>query len=78
VHTILIKTTTETLLQIVHRVIATFLIKQAGLKRTAAHTGAITLMLNAERAARPTALHGAAGSRNTTKPTNAVNMRDRR
>jgi hypothetical protein len=56
VHTILIKTTTETLLQIVHRVIATFLIKQAGLKRTAAHTGAITLMLNAERAARPTAL----------------------
>jgi putative transposase len=31
-------------LQIVHRVIATFLIKQAGLKRTEAHTGAVTLM----------------------------------
>ena len=31
-------------LQIVHRVFATFLIKQAGLKRTDAHTGAVTLI----------------------------------
>ena len=31
-------------LQVVHRVIATFLIKQAGLKRTEAHTGAVTLI----------------------------------
>ena len=31
-------------LQIVHRVIATFLIKQAGLKRCEAHTGAVTLI----------------------------------
>ena len=30
-------------LQVVHRVIATFLIKQAGLKHTEAHTGAVTL-----------------------------------
>jgi hypothetical protein len=30
--------------QIVHRVIATFLIQQAGLKRTQAHTGAVTLI----------------------------------
>jgi ribosomal protein S27E len=32
------------LLQIVHRVIATFLIKQAGVKRSEAHTGALTLI----------------------------------
>jgi ribosomal protein S27E len=31
-------------LQIVHRVIATFLIQQAGLQRTEAHTGAVTLI----------------------------------
>src|ERR671914_2286809 len=31
-------------LQIIHRVIATFLIKQAGLKRTEADTGAVTLI----------------------------------
>ena len=31
-------------LQIVHRVVATFLIKQAGLKRCEAHTGAVTLI----------------------------------
>jgi len=31
-------------LQIVHRVIATFLIQQAGLKRTQADTGAVTLI----------------------------------
>jgi hypothetical protein len=31
-------------LRIVHRVIATFLIRQAGLKRTEAHTGAVTLI----------------------------------
>jgi hypothetical protein len=31
-------------LQIVHRVIATFLIQQAGLQCTEAHTGAVTLM----------------------------------
>ena len=31
-------------LQIIHRVIATFLIKQAGLKRRAADTGAVTLI----------------------------------
>jgi hypothetical protein len=31
-------------LQIVHRVIATFLVKQAGLKRRAADTGAVTLI----------------------------------
>src|SRR5436190_3453170 len=32
------------LLQIIHRVIATFLIKQSGLKRGQAHTGAVTLI----------------------------------
>ncbi len=32
------------LLRIVHRVIATFLIQQAGLQRTEAHTGAVTLI----------------------------------
>jgi hypothetical protein len=32
------------LLQIIHRVIATFLLKQAGLKRGQAHTGAVTLI----------------------------------
>jgi hypothetical protein len=32
------------LLQVIHRVIAGFLIKQAGLKRTAANTGAVTLI----------------------------------
>ncbi len=32
------------LLQVIHRVIATFLIKQAGLKRSQAHTGAVTLI----------------------------------
>jgi len=31
-------------LQIIHRVIASFLIKQAGLKRSAADTGAVTLI----------------------------------
>ena len=31
-------------LQIVHRVIATFLIKQSGLNRSAADTGAVTLI----------------------------------
>ncbi len=31
-------------LQIIHRVIARFLIKQAGLKRSAADTGAVTLI----------------------------------
>jgi hypothetical protein len=31
-------------LRIVHRIIATFLIQQAGLKRTEAHTGAVTLI----------------------------------
>ena len=31
-------------LQIIHRVIATHLIKQAGVKRSAAATGAITLI----------------------------------
>ena len=32
------------LLQVIHRIIASFLIKQAGLKRTAANTGAVTLI----------------------------------
>jgi hypothetical protein len=32
------------LLQVIHRVIATFLIKQAGLKRREANTGAVTLI----------------------------------
>ena len=32
------------LLQVIHRIIASFLIKQAGLKRTATNTGAITLI----------------------------------
>ena len=32
------------LLQIIHRVIATFLIKQSGLKRSPAHSGAVTLI----------------------------------
>jgi hypothetical protein len=32
------------LLQVIHRVIAVFLTKQAGLKRTAATTGAVTLI----------------------------------
>jgi hypothetical protein len=32
------------IVQVVHRVIATFLIKQAGLKHTEAHTGAVTLI----------------------------------
>jgi hypothetical protein len=32
------------LLQIIHRVIATFLIKQSGLRRAQAHTGAVTLI----------------------------------
>ncbi|MBA2590763.1 MAG: hypothetical protein M3495_21010 [Pseudomonadota bacterium] len=31
-------------LQIVHRIIATFLIQQTGLQRTEAHTGAVTLI----------------------------------
>jgi hypothetical protein len=31
-------------IQVIHRVIATFLIKQAGLKRTEANTGAVTLI----------------------------------
>ena len=31
-------------LQVVHRVIATFLIRQSGLKRGDAHTGAVTLI----------------------------------
>ena len=32
------------LLQCIHRVIATFLVKQSGLKRSQAHTGAVTLI----------------------------------
>jgi hypothetical protein len=32
------------LLQVIHRIITSFLIKQAGLKRTAANTGAVTLI----------------------------------
>jgi hypothetical protein len=36
-------------LQIVHRVIATYLIKGAGLKRTEAHTGAVTLIQRSHR-----------------------------
>ena len=32
------------LLQIIHRVIATFLIKQSGLQRAQAHSGAVTLI----------------------------------
>jgi hypothetical protein len=32
------------LLEIIHRVIATFLIKQSGLKRAQAHSGALTLI----------------------------------
>ena len=34
----------SSVLQIIHRVIATFLIKQAGVKRNEAHTGALTLI----------------------------------
>jgi hypothetical protein len=32
------------LLQVIHRIIASFLVKQAGLKRTAVNTGAVTLI----------------------------------
>ena len=41
-------------LQITHRVIATFLIQQAGLPRTEAHTGAVTLIEEQGMTYRPT------------------------
>jgi hypothetical protein len=39
------------LLQVVHRVIANFLIKQSGLKRSEAHAGAVTLIQRFDSAA---------------------------
>jgi hypothetical protein len=41
------------LLQVIHRIIATFLIKQAKLKRCQAGTGAVTLIQRFDSAARP-------------------------
>ena len=39
-------------LRIIHRVIAAYLLKQAGLKRTTADTGAVTLHLRSRASAR--------------------------